>query len=117
MRAKLLVLTLFALSSCAKPSGEKTAIKTSDLKTHFNVTLNGSTVTCDAWVSLQSDPDVPIQLEEEAFFTCNSVIMENTSDPPGPFFFANLPYTTARFMIALIRPVDGSFTVETKSIP
>lgn len=94
---------------------EGTEYKTSDLVAHFSATQGGGSVNCTAYFSLASDPSaVAIALEADAIVTCNATQMT----PVASHYTGVLPYVAGGlYTITLLRPIDGSSTLTTITVP
>src|SRR6185369_5336447 len=73
---RLLPWLAAALSCVACVKEKKTdKYKTSELIPHYQRMVSGGSIICGVWFALESDPNTPVLLENEALLTCNGTIM------------------------------------------
>ncbi len=108
--AVVVLCVILAHTGCVKAK-KTTEPKTSELVPHWNRSLSGGTIICDAWFTTESDPNTMVTLEDDAIMTCDSYVMIRS----GPFFSGGTAYTSGKEVpISLIRRIDGSTLTDTQ---
>lgn len=111
---RLLLLASLALPACVKERPRSEA-KTSDLVGHYSRTVvgGGTLILCDAYFTTEDAPSTTVQLESDAFVTCNGTILTGVSG----FYSGSIVYSPGLSVaISLIRSVDGTSLTDTEMV-